>query len=166
MWKGWERSAIYGVPTVCQAPYCRCLKTDKSCAFVVFTKDGALFSLQLVLWRVCLPLCLSSLCSGEESLSSAHLLWHSLYLFWLQYLICVLDKGLSRHLHSPFLHFLYLLGMKLILLYKITVMAEILAQWSRAWIPLLLKGNKWKSKLVSVMTSLDWFMFLLTSGLW
>lgn len=71
------------------SPYCvpgtilGCLKAGKSCALVVFPKDNAPFSLQLVLWQISLPLHLSSHCSGEGSLSSAHLLWHTLYLFGL-----------------------------------------------------------------------------------
>lgn len=78
-----KKRTTYGVPTVCQAPYWGCLKAGKSCALVVFTKDNALFSLQLALWQISLPLHLSSHCSGEGSLSSAHLLWHTLYLFGL-----------------------------------------------------------------------------------
>lgn len=111
-----KKRTTYGVPTVCQAPHWGCLKAGKSCALVVFTKDNALFSLQLVLWQISLPLRLSSHCSGEGSLSSAHLLWHTLYLFWLQCLVCVLDKGQSHNLHPPFLRFLYVLEMKLIFL--------------------------------------------------
>lgn len=37
-------------------PYWGRLKAGKSCALVVFTKDNALFSLQLVLWQISLPL--------------------------------------------------------------------------------------------------------------
>lgn len=142
------------------SPYCvpgtilGMLKTAKSCALVVLTKDSALFSLQLVLWpSVCL--CLSSLCSGEGSLSSAHLLWHPLYLFWLQCLICVLDKGLSHHLHSPLLHSLCLLEMKLILLYKITVLAEIFGPMVEDLDSTPTKGNQGKPNLASVMRRLN-----------
>lgn len=103
--EGMEKKCYLWSPYCVPAPHWGCLKRAKSCALVVLTKDSALFSLQLVLWpSVCL--CLSSLCSGEGLLSSAHLPWHSRYLLWLQCLICVLDKGLSHHLHSPLLTFL------------------------------------------------------------
>lgn len=98
-----EGSSIYGARAVCQAPCWRCLHTAQKSAYHFPANDSACLPVWPVLSAtVCESLSLLR-CQvwGRIIVSSGHLLWHCLYLFGLQYSMCVLDK---RPRHNPISH--------------------------------------------------------------